>query len=80
MTSRAETANPHDQTPVRTIMRQWPDTIRLFLSRRMACVGCPVGGLHTLQDACAAHKIALAPLLAEIADVARTTARAPRQG
>jgi len=80
MTSRAETANPHDQTPVRTIMRQWPDTIRLFLSHRMACVGCPVGGLHTLQDACAAHKIALAPLLAEIADVARATARAPRQG
>jgi hybrid cluster-associated redox disulfide protein len=73
MTSRSETVRPQDQTPVRTIMNQWPRTIRLFLARGMACVGCPVGGLHTLEEACQAHQVDLDPLLAEITQVARTT-------
>jgi hybrid cluster-associated redox disulfide protein len=81
MTSRAETPRSHDQTPVSTIMKLWPKTIRLFLARGMACVGCPVGGLHTLEEACATHKVPLDPLLAEITQVARTTrARFPQQG
>ena len=81
MTAHAETAKPHRDTPVGTIMRHWPETIRLFLARRMACVGCPVGGLHTLEEACAEHKVALGPLLSEITDVARTTrARFPQPG
>ena len=80
MTSRAETSRPHNQTPVCTIMKLWPKTIRLFLARGMACVGCPVGGLHTLQEACAVHKVDLDPLLAEITEVARTTrARFPQE-
>ncbi len=81
MTSRTHAAQPQDQTPVCTIMKLWPKTIRLFLARGMACVGCPVGGLHTLEEACAAHKVALDPLLAEITEVARTTrARFPQPG
>ena len=73
MTSHTETSRLHDRTPVRTIMKLWPKTIRLFLARGMACVGCPVGGLHTLEEACAEHKVALDPLLAEITEVTRTT-------
>ncbi len=81
MSSRAETDSPHRQTPVCTIMKLWPETIRLFLARRMACVGCPVGGLHTLEEACAEHKVALDPLLAEIRQVATTIpARYPEPG
>ena len=81
MTSRAEITRPHDQTPVSAIMRRWPETIRLFLARGMACVGCPVGGLHTLEEACAAHKVDLVQLLSEINHVARTTrARFPQPG
>jgi hybrid cluster-associated redox disulfide protein len=80
MTSRSETTRPQEQTPVRMIMKLWPKTIRLFLARGMACVGCPVGGLHTLEEACTAHHIALDPLIAEITEVARTTrGRFPRQ-
>ncbi len=61
-------------------MKLWPKTIRLFLERGMACVGCPVGGLHTLEEACAEHKVALDPLLSEITKVARTTrARFPER-
>ncbi len=80
MTSRKETLRPQDQTPVGIIMKLWPKTIRLFLARGMACVGCPVGGLHTLEEACSAHKVDLDPLLAEITEVARTTrARFPQE-
>ena len=73
MISRTESTRPQDQTPVCTIMKLWPKTIRLFLARGMACVGCPVGGLHTLEEACDAHEVPLEPLLAEITEVARTT-------
>ena len=73
MNSRTESTRPQDQTPVGTIMKLWPETIRLFLVRGMACIGCPVGGLHTLEEACAEHKVELDPLLAEITEVARTT-------
>jgi hybrid cluster-associated redox disulfide protein len=80
MTSRTNKADLQDETPVGTIMKLWPKTIRLFLARGMACVGCPVGGLHTLEEACAAHKVELDPLFAEITAVVRTTrARFPEQ-
>ncbi len=80
MTSPTRAAEPHQQTPVCTIMKLWPETIRLFLARRMACVGCPVGGLHTLEEACAEHKVALDPLLSEITQITRTTrARFPER-
>ena len=51
---------------VDTVMTRWPATIRVFLDRRMLCVGCPVGGLHTLQEAAAAHDLPLADLMAEL--------------
>ena len=49
------------------IMTRWPQTIRVFIDRRMHCLGCPVGGLHSLEEAARAHGILLAELMAEIA-------------
>ncbi|HEX5007783.1 MAG TPA: DUF1858 domain-containing protein [Hyphomonadaceae bacterium] len=37
------------------VMRRWPATIRVFLDFRMGCVGCPIGGFHTVADACTEH-------------------------
>jgi hybrid cluster-associated redox disulfide protein len=37
------------------VMRRWPATIRVFLDFRMGCVGCPIGGFHTVADACKEH-------------------------
>lgn len=51
---------------VDTVMTRWPATIRVFLDRRMLCVGCAVGGLHTLREAAAAHDLPLAELMAEL--------------
>ena len=37
------------------VMRRWPATIRVFLIFRMNCVGCPIAGFHTVDDACREH-------------------------
>jgi hybrid cluster-associated redox disulfide protein len=52
------------------VMTRWPRTIRVFIDRRMHCVGCPVGGLHSLKEAALAHAILPSRLLAEIAAAA----------
>lgn len=42
---------------VKEIMDRWPETASAFISRRMHCVGCPIGPFHTLADAAAEHRI-----------------------
>lgn len=44
---------------VDVIMDRWPETIRVFLDHRMSCVGCPVGGFHTLGDAAHEYRLTL---------------------
>ena len=39
------------------IMARWPETISVFLSHRMLCVGCMVVSFHTVLDACQAYNI-----------------------
>jgi hybrid cluster-associated redox disulfide protein len=48
------------------VMRRWPSTIRVFLNHRMECVGCPIAGFHTVEDACREHGTDQARFLAEI--------------
>lgn len=51
---------------VAEIMSAWPSTIRVFLDRRMHCVGCPIAPFHTLPDAAGEHGLLLAGLVADI--------------
>lgn len=37
------------------IMARWPPTIRVFIDRRMHCVGCPIAPFHTVVEAAAEH-------------------------
>lgn len=61
--------------PVDDVMRQWPETIRVFLDHRMRCVGCPIGCFHTVEDACREHGADSAKFLADLrAAVARASA------
>ena len=39
------------------IMSTCPSTIRLFIDRRLRCVGCPIAPFHTLLDAALEHGI-----------------------
>ncbi len=48
------------------VMRQWPMTIRAFLSHKMHCVGCPITCFHTIGDACREHGVDLAAFLSEL--------------
>ena len=51
---------------VAEIMSTWPSTIRVFLDRRMQCVGCPIAPFHTLTDAAEEHGLLLARLVSEV--------------
>ena len=44
-----------DDLTVDEIMRRWPSTIRVFQANQMYCIGCPIGGFHTLPEASEAH-------------------------
>ena len=55
---------------VNAVMTRWPATIRIFLDRQMHCVGCPVGGLHTIKEAALAHSLPLDELMKDLAAVA----------
>lgn len=44
-------------TMVDEVMRRWPATIRTFLDYGMECIGCPIGRLHAVEDACREHGV-----------------------
>jgi len=48
------------------IMRQWPQTIRVFLDFRMNCVGCPIATFHTVEDSCREHGVDVGTFLAAL--------------
>ena len=60
---------------VAEIMSNWPSTIRIFLDRRMHCVGCPIAIFHSIADAAQEHHLDEAPLSEAIREViSRATA------
>jgi hybrid cluster-associated redox disulfide protein len=44
-------------TLVDDVMRSHPATLRTFLDHKMTCIGCPIGGFHTVSDACREHGV-----------------------
>lgn len=56
---------------VDAIMRRWPATIPVFIRAGMHCVGCPVGGFHTLAEARKAHQLDLDATMHILADALR---------
>lgn len=60
---------------VAEIMTRWPATVAVFINRHMHCVGCPIGGFHTLADAAAEHGLPLGELTDDILQAAQSTAK-----
>ena len=60
----------HSNLLVDDVMRRWPTTIRLFVEQKMYCIGCPITGFHTIEEACRAHGIELRGFLASLEAVA----------
>lgn len=68
-------AELNEQWLVDNVMRQWPPIVAVFLRHRMHCVGCPIGRLHTVKDACIEHHVDLDLFMA---DLQATTAALPQ--
>jgi hybrid cluster-associated redox disulfide protein len=67
----SETAPVDGDDLVDSIMRLWPGAIRVFLDHHMRCVGCPVGRLHTVAEACREHEVDLAAFLTDLSAAVR---------
>ncbi|MBL8597328.1 MAG: DUF1858 domain-containing protein [Devosia sp.] len=59
-----------DELTVSEIMRRWPATMRLFIDRRLLCVGCPIAPFHTLTDVAREHGITHDSLLEGVLAIA----------
>ncbi len=53
--------------PIDTIMQHWPATIAVLVRHRMLCVGCPIGGFHTVPEACSEHGVDEESFVVELA-------------
>jgi hybrid cluster-associated redox disulfide protein len=74
-TGRADA--PRLDQPVEEIMGRWPQTARVFLGRKMACVGCIMAPFQTLSAAARAYHISEGELLAEIRSAAAGNGQTP---
>jgi hybrid cluster-associated redox disulfide protein len=48
------------------IIDRWPATARVFIHRRMHCIGCAVARFESVADACRIYGQPLADVLAEL--------------
>ena len=51
---------------VADVLAHWPQTIPVFLRRRMACVGCPIAPFETLAEVAAIYNLDLTCFLNEL--------------
>lgn len=40
---------------IATLLSQWPDTARVLIRKRMACIGCDLNIFETIREAAAAY-------------------------
>ena len=51
---------------VEELIDRYPSTARVFVSRRMACVGCEVARFETVADVCEIYRQPLDAMLREL--------------
>ena len=61
------------QTSIADLTKSWPETIPVFLHRRMICVGCYMAEFETIEDAATNYDIPVDVLLHELVQVNNTT-------
>ena len=62
-----ETQRVLNELTLAELLAQYPETIAVFNRRKMACVGCDLTTLETLQEAIEIYRLAPEPFLAELA-------------
>ncbi len=48
---------------VASVLERWPQSLRVFIDRRMACPGCPMMRFMTLAEAARAYDLAVDDLI-----------------
>jgi hybrid cluster-associated redox disulfide protein len=51
---------------VEEIIEQYPATSRVFLRRRMNCVGCPIAKFETITEACRIYRQAIDEMICDL--------------
>lgn len=72
--------SPRLDQSVEEILARWPATARVFIRRKMACVGCIMAPFQTLKAAARSYGIPEVELLAEIRQAAVGNEPAPIAG
>ena len=72
--------SPRLDQSVEEILGRWPATARVFIRRKMACVGCIMAPFQTLEAAARSYRIPETELLAEIRKAAGGNEPAPIAG
>lgn len=60
------TASIHADAILRTVMERYPETIAVFVRRRMHCPGCPMAPFMTLAEAAANYALETEVLVGEL--------------
>ena len=52
--------------PIGQVLKQYPQTLRVFLSHGLMCVGCAVARFENIRDGATAHGIDVEALLKDL--------------
>lgn len=55
--------NISKETTVKELLERYPQVLSIFIELKLKCFGCPMEGLHTLEDISIQNRIDLAQLL-----------------
>ncbi len=61
----------HDLT-VEELLTRYTETASVFVTRRMACVGCPMSPFETLEDAARVYGLAVTDLMRDLEQAVST--------
>ena len=68
------TASIHADAILRAVMERHPETIAVFVRRRMHCPGCPMAPFMTLAEAAANYSLDVEELVGELRAAAASAA------
>lgn len=54
------------------LFQRWPQTVEVFLRRRLACPGCSMAAFDTLSEAIEIYQVSLDDLLSELQESQET--------
>ena len=52
--------------PIGTVLKEYPQTLRVFLSHGLMCVGCAVARFENIRDGATAHGINVEALIKDL--------------